>query len=373
MKILYVTTVGQTMGFFTSMIAELIQEGHSVDIACSNIERVPQKYNEMGCKAFPLSCSRNPFNLGNIKAVKEIKELIVSGKYDVVHCHTPIVATLARFACKSFRKKGLKVFYTAHGFHFYKGAPLINWFLYYPIEQLCSRWTDVLITMNKEDFELAKRKMKAKSVKYIPGVGIDTRKFSRTTTDRTEKRKRLGLQNNDIMLLSVGELNPGKNHGVIIKSLAELKNPRLHFFIAGQGSQKIHLEQMATNLRIANQVSLIGYRKDIPELLRAADIFCFPSKREGLPVSLMEAMASGLPCVASKIRGNIDLISDGEGGILCHYNDIKGFAVAIDQLYKNTELREKMGNINKKNIKQMDMKTINRNNKKLYKDTTKIN
>ena len=152
MKILYVTTIGNTMGFFTSIVEELLKAEHTVDVATNlNIGKLPDCYREWGCKIYPISCTRSPFNKGTIAAIKEIRKIVREGDYDIVHCHTPIAAMCTRLACRKLRKNGLKVFYTAHGFHFYKGAPLKNWLLYYPIECLCAHWTDTLITINRED------------------------------------------------------------------------------------------------------------------------------------------------------------------------------------------------------------------------------
>lgn len=179
MRFLYVTTIGSTMSFFISLIEELIKQGHNVDIAANEaIKAVPKRYEEIGCRLYHISCSRSPADIHNIQAVREISNLIKKNKYDIVHCHTPIAGAIAYIACRKFRKDGLRVIYTAHGFHFYNGAPLKNWLLYYPIEKFCSRYTDVLITINHEDYERAKKKMKAKRVEYVPGVGIDVDKFA---------------------------------------------------------------------------------------------------------------------------------------------------------------------------------------------------
>lgn len=310
MKILYVTTVGMTMNFFKALVGELIKEGHAVDIACNEDEyKVDDFYRESGCKIYQIDCSRSPLSKGNLKAVKELKKIVFENHYDIVHCHTPVAGVCARLACKSFRKKGLKVIYTAHGFHFYQGAPLKNWFVYYPIEKYCSRFTDVLITINQEDYALAKKKMKAKKTEYVPGVGIDVDKFRNTVVDRTAKRKELGIPENAFLLLSVGELNANKNHQIVIRALAQLNDSNIHYMIAGKGDLHDELIDLANQLGVAEQVHLLGYRNDVAELYKTADVYCLPSIREGLNVSVMEAMASGLTVICSCIRGNTDLIS----------------------------------------------------------------
>ncbi len=178
------------MRFFKEFIARLIQDGHAVDIATceSETSKVPVCYREWGCVVHQISTSRSPLDRGNLTAIKQIRQIVQQNKYDLVHCHTPVAAACTRIACKPLRKDGLKVFYTAHGFHFYKGAPLKNWLLYYPIEKICAHFTDVLITINQEDYALAKQKLRAKRLEYVPGVGIDVHKFADIQVDRQMKR-----------------------------------------------------------------------------------------------------------------------------------------------------------------------------------------
>lgn len=262
---------------------------------------------------YDIPFERSPLKLKNIAAYRELKKVIAEGGYDIIHCHTPVGALLTRFAARSARKKGTKVFYTAHGFHFYTGAPLLNWLVYYPVERFLARWTDVLITINKEDYTRA-QKFKAGKVVYVPGVGIDVLKFSEPIADeqRHEIRAGMGVPDDAVLLCSVGELNNNKNHSLVIRALALLENENVHYCIAGEGDCRERLTALSQELGMADRVHLLGYRSDMREVYKSSDIFCFPSLREGLPVSLMEAMASGLPCVASRIRGNVDL-AEGSG------------------------------------------------------------
>lgn len=337
MKILYITTVGGTMPFFKNFIKELIDIGHTVDLACNEREMpVADYFKEWGCKVFPLSCERSPFKVGNLHAVKEIKQLVLENDYDIVHCHTPIAAACTRIACRKARKNGTKVIYTAHGFHFYKGAPALNWIIFYPIEWLCARWTDVLITINKEDYELAQRRMKAKKIEYVPGVGIDTERFYETTIDKCNKRRELGIPEDAFLLLSVGELNVNKNHEIVIRALKEIENDQIHYMIAGVGDLEAKLKMVAKECNVDNRVHLLGYRKDVAELYKAADVFVFPSFREGLSVSVMEALASGLPVVCSKIRGNVDLVEEGVTGYYVDPFDKESFIDAINKIHESS-------------------------------------
>jgi len=310
MRLLYITTIGATMGFFKTLIKELLDDGNVVDIATNEISyEVPKCYREWGCKVYGISCSRSPVDKGNLKAILEIKKIVVDGKYDIIHCHTPIASFCARVACKPLRKDGIRVIYTAHGFHFYSGAPIINWLVYFPIEWICSYWTDVLITINKEDYELSLKHMHAKKLEYIPGVGIDIEKFSNIVVDRKAKRVELGIPEEAYLILSVGELNENKNHEVVIKAIAERNDSSIHYAIAGRGELKSYLENLAKDLGIRPQLHLLGFREDVAELYKIADLFVLPSKREGLNVSLMEARASGIECKTSLIRGNIDIMA----------------------------------------------------------------
>lgn len=366
MKILYVTTISLTINsFFKPHIEMLFKEGHHVDLAC-NYNDLPfdNLYTELGCNFYQIDFSRSPLSPDNIKAYGQLKKVIENGNYDIVHCHTPNAAAITRLVCRKLRKTSdLKVFYTAHGFHFYKGAPKLNWMIYYPVEKICSKYTDKLLTINHEDFDLAKSKFKAKEVCYVPGVGIDLSRFENIEIDRTEKRKETGIPNDAFLLLSVGELNENKNHQVVIKALAKLNNPNIHYAIAGVGDKKDHLLNLASELGISEQLHLLGYRKDIPELFAATDVFCFPSFREGLSASLMEAMACGLPAVCSRIRGNSDLI-DKNGGVLFAPDSVDDCHKAIQNIIKSDIKR--MGDTNKERIINYSVEKIVMKMKSIY-------
>ena len=251
---------------------------------------------------------RNPFNPKNLRAFKMLKKVINEGHYDIIHCHTPVGAMMTRLASGKARKKGSKVIYTAHGFHFYKGAPLLNWILYYPVERLLARKTDVLITITHEDYSRA-RSFKMKRLEYVPGVGIDFAKYRKLIDNSKEALKEeLGIPSGAKVLLSVGELNKNKNHRMVIKALPSLANT--YYVICGQGPLYQKHRELAKDIGVDDRVKLVGYRKDVCKFYNMADVFVFPSFREGLPVSLMEAMSTGLVCVSSYNRGSDDLLRD---------------------------------------------------------------
>lgn len=300
---------------------------------------------------------RNPLKPGNVKAYKMLREIIEKEQFDLIYCHTPVGAMLARLAGISARKKGTKVIYMAHGFHFYNGAPLLNWMIYYPVEKFLSRFTDGLITINQEDYRRAQKFYAGKTI-LIPGVGIDLDKFQKKEPTRQEIRNKLGIPDGKIILMSVGELTKRKNHMVVVEALAWLKEYDILYVICGDGPLKAQLRAKAEELGVRDRLKLLGFRKDIAELHKAADIFVFPSLQEGLPVAVMEAMASGLPIVASKIRGNEDLISNNQGGYLINPKDSEQIAKAIEKMIQNPEKREKMEKRNLEIITKYGQETV---------------
>ncbi len=365
MKILYITTIGGTMNFFKTFIKGLVEDGHTVDMACNDsVSKPADMYSEIGCKIYSISTSRSPFSKGNITAIKQIRNLVEKNGYDIVHCHTPLAAMATRLACIKARKKGLRVIYTAHGFHFYKGAPIKNWMIYYTIEKICSLWTDVLVTINKEDYHFSSKHMHAKRVEYVPGVGIDVDRFRKADVVKSEKRHELGIDDSATVVLSVGELNENKNHETVIRAISKLKNEDIVYLICGKGAKGNYLRSLAQELGV--NLVLAGFRKDIPEILKCSDIFAFPSKREGLPVSLMETMASGLPAVCSRIRGITDLVDDGINGFLCDPLDAEAFAEKIKQLAEDINLRKKMAEINETKILGFGFDKVDEKIRRIY-------
>ncbi|WHY33856.1 glycosyltransferase family 4 protein [Cytobacillus firmus] len=364
MKILYVTTVSDTMGFFIPHIKMLLEEGHSVDMACNIGKPIPRELLNMGCKAYNIEFQRSPFKAKNLKAYKKLKRLLQENDYDVVHTHTPVASVFTRFACKSIKK--IKVIYTAHGFHFYKGAPIENWLIYFPVEKWLSRYTDVLITINNEDYTRATKLFNAGKVEYIPGVGIDTKKIVEVVNNEVAKRNELGIPKDAFIILSIGELNKNKNHETVIKTLAQLNNNKIYYLICGQGPLKSYLCNLIKRLGLEDQIKLLGFRQDIAEICMLSDLFVFPSYREGLSVALMEAMSCGLPVVCSNIRGNTDLIENKKGGYLVEPTDINGFAKSIGQIIQRNDLRKSFGFYNKETIEFYDMKNVLNQLRKIY-------
>ena len=382
MKALMLASVASMIDQFNKKNIELLQNmGYEVEVACnfelgntSSKERVKAFQKELAAQNVPyiqVPIPRKLSALGDIlTSYRMIKQLVEQEHYDLVHCHSPIGGVLARLACRKVRKSGTKVIYTAHGFHFYKGAPFMNWLLFYPIEKLCARYTDVLITINQEDYALAKKKIRAKAVQYVPGVGIDSERSSVSKKDAARQRQLLREQvhcgDQDILVLSVGELSHRKNHQVILRAMGECPDKTMHYAICGQGANEQKLYQLAEELGIQNRVHLLGFQTNIQEWLTAADIFAFPSLQEGLPVALMEAMAMGLPIVCSRIRGNVDLITEGKGGYLGAPGDVVFFKEALERLAEDEDLRHKLGAYNRQAVKAFDYREVQNVMKTVY-------
>ncbi len=367
-KVLFVATVVQKHinVFHLPFLKMFREEGYRTYVAASN-DTDAKNVSIPYCDEYTeIAFRRNPLHPGNFSAYRKLKKLIQSHDFDVIHCHTPVGGLLGRLAARKSRKAGTKVFYTAHGFHFYKGAPLKNWFFYYPVEKFCSYFTDVLITINHEDYDFAKKKMKAKHTEYVPGVGIDLNKFCNVQVDKNTKRREIGVPQEAFLLLSVGELNENKNHRIIVKAMAKLNDPNLHYAIAGIGSESAPLLALANELGISDRVHLLGYRKDVAELNHAADLFCFPSIREGLGLAAIEAMACGVPVVAAKNRGTCEFVVTDKNGYLCEYCDAEAFAASILKVMGDYALRERLGDQAALSAEKFDVKNVVNIMKEIY-------
>ena len=368
-KVLFVATVVKLhiMVFHIPYLEWFKKNGYEVHVAARNDYDNKDECIIPFCDRFhDLPFERSPIRKNNLQVYKDLKNIIDTEQYEIIHFHTPMGGAIGRLAARSARKKGTKVIYTAHGFHFFKGAPLVNWLAYYPAERWLAKYTDVLITINTEDYEIAK-KFKVNRIEYVPGVGIDTDKFKNIEVNRTEKRESLGVSEDDFMIISVGELNKNKNHQVIIRAIAKLRNEKIKYVLCGQGPLETELRELAKELDVENQVKFLGFRKDVPDLMKVAVLFAFPSYREGLSLSLMEAMASGLPVVCSEIRGNTDLIEDGKGGYLVEPSDVEGFAKYIKELIEDSRLKSEFGDFNHKKIENYSIENVMKEVENIYK------
>lgn len=337
-RVLFVATVDEHIRHFHLPFLKWFHDrGYEVHVAANGTEQLCYcdiKHN--------LNFQRTPFSSDNWSASRQLKHLLKQYKFELIHFHTPVASVFGRYASRQTRKDGTSVLYTAHGFHFFKGAPLKNWLFFYPAERFMARYTDGLLVINQEDYQRAVKFPAAKSVHLVHGIGVDLGRFSQGL-NRTAAREQLSIPADAVVILSVGELSARKNHRLMLKALSKIDTSNMVCLIAGQGSEQQHLVDLSVELGIADNVRLLGYTTDTTTLYAASDIFCFPSLQEGLPVALMEAMACGLPCVASKIRGNSDLISEGQNGILFTPHDEDGCVRGLKTLASDDGLRQQMG------------------------------
>lgn len=375
-NVLVVASVASMIYQFIVPDIKLFQElGYHVDVACNYLEgsscskecvaELEKNLKVLGVGCFQVDFARNVARIDrNMKAYHQLDLLAKKKKYDFVHCHTPIGGALGRIVFQKYRKTGTKVVYTAHGFHFFKGSPLRNWILYYPVEKFLSRWTDCLITINKEDYGRAKKRFHAKRTEYVPGVGIDLEKFSVPDLIldkdnvqipylvwKEKKRKELGIGVDDFVIVSVGELNANKNHRIVIEAIAQMKNKKVKYLVCGQGNLKNELTKLIKKHRLEQQVFLLGFCNDVRNVLWIGNLFAFPSKREGLPVALMEAMACGIPCLVSDIRGNRDLFGKEDVKYLLPTNQPQKWANSIE--YCIAHSKDEMETAKKKQKKML--------------------
>jgi glycosyltransferase involved in cell wall biosynthesis len=362
-KILIVSTVSRQFYLFEQGNIEVLKSlGYEIHGA-ANFDDANERLDELDIIRHHFDIQRSPFSLKNIKAFRQLKKIMQSENFCAVHCHSPMGGLLARLVAKS---SGIyPVIYTAHGFHFYRGAPCKNWLIYYNIEKYLSKYTDILVTINKEDYARAKD-FYSKKVVFVPGVGIDLSRFENIKISRKEKRAELGIPDNSVVLLSIGEMNKRKNHETVLKALVQLENKNYVYLVCGRGELESYLMSLADKFGIIDKVKFLGFRNDIPEICIASDIFVFPSYQEGLPVSVMEAMSAGLPIIGSKIRGNTDLIQNGNGGFLHAPEDYISIARSIDKLIDNHELRQEMGNRNREEVKKYDKQVVKERMKEIY-------
>ena len=302
-------------------------------------------FSKNGIVTHPLFIEKSPARIrGNLKAFLQLKALLKRERFEIIHCHNPMGGVLGRLAGSLF-SPGSVILYTAQGVHFYRNAPWKNWLLYYPAEFVLARLTDILITINREDYERGKRfpLRPGGSVWKIPGTGLDMRRFVPKPEVRAGRKKELGFPPDAFLLLSAGELNRNKNHAAVIHAMSLLPEKNVYYGICGRGEGRKKLEALIREKGLQERVKLLGYRKNMEDVLPAADCFLFPSRREGFGMAAAEAMASGLPLITSDCRGIREYMQDGITGIVCGKNRAEEYERAVRRLLYCPREREKMG------------------------------
>ena len=361
------TTDNMIWQFLLPHIRHLQANGNVVEVVCAKTGFwFDELHDKHGLTVHEINFARNPIKPSNFKAYKKLKQLQKERKFDLIYCQQPVGGLMGRLIGKKFK---IPVIYTAHGFHFFKGCSFKSKLVYKTVEKWLSKYTDILITINDEDFEAAK-KMKAKNVAKINGIGMAFNKYESLTETRQQIRNSLNLTDEDFVIVTVAEFIKRKNYNTMLETIKELKNrnENVKFVICGRGQEEENIKSQIKQLGIEENVLLLGFRKDINRILTASDMFMLASFQEGLTLSVIEAMSFGLPCVVSDVRGNRDLIADGKGGFVVETENESMFADKIQSLVKNQEMRKQFADFNKEESKKYTIESVKKQLEEIYKE-----
>lgn len=367
-KILYTATSDIHINtFHLPYIKWLQKEGYEVHLSVENRANIDLSFCD---KVFYVPFKRTPFNFQNIKALKILRKVVKKEAYSLIHCHTPMASVITRLAGLSERKKGCKILYTSHGFHFSNEAPVKNWILYYPVEKLLAKFTDVIITINKEDFLIARDKLKVKEAYQLKSIGVDTGKFdNRNQSTKRELREKNSISDKEFILFYAADFIPRKNHSFLIQAMKLLKDkiPEVKLYLAGTGSLFDEMQKKADDLGVSNHVKFLGWRDDVNEWAALADVGVSASKIEGLGLGLAETMYCKVPIVASNTKGHKELIEHGTNGFIYQQENKKEFVEYINYLYLSNKVREKFGEACKEKVKDFSIEHSLNKMKRIYK------
>ena len=371
-KILFVASIQDHINaFHLPFIKELQENGYEVHVACKLNRDYYKKIEKIddGIVWKNVDFTRNPISKSNLKTFKQLINYMRKYNFEFIHTHTPTASFISRYAAK---KTNTKSIYTAHGFHFYKGAPLLNWILYCSIERVAAKWSNAIITMNEEDYTFAKRKLESEmtSVYKVNGVGLDINKYNISDYKDIKFKEYIGLNKDDFIITVVAELIPRKNHKQILQSIKPIckRYKDIKLLIVGDGALYEEIESYIEENYLTKNVLMLGNRNDVPKLLNISDVVGLFSYQEGLPRNIMEAMAAKKPIICTKIRGNIDLVEHNRNGIVVETNDIEATIAAIEKLYVDEQNRVKMGEESFELIKRYCIENVLVQMRNIYKE-----
>ena len=365
-KVLFCATVdSHILHFHIPYLKMFKEQGYEVHVATNGNEKIPF------CDVkHVVPFERSPLKTNNLKAIKQLKKIIEQEKFNIIHCHTPMGSVVTRLAAKKARKKlNTKVIYTAHGFHFFKGAPILNWFIYYTIEKMLAKYTDVLITINSEDYNRAIKKFKCKNIKLIHGVGINNNKFDfeMSEQDKILLRKEIGVNENDFVIIYAAELIKRKNQTMVINAIKKLveKYDNIKLILPGKDTINGEYQKLVKELSLEENIKFLGYRNDIPQLMKISDLSVSAARFEGIPVNVLEALYIKLPLVVTNCRGNRDLVHDGENGYVVEIDNVDEMAEKIEKIYNKQNEQFRI------DIKKYEIDEVMKEMKKMYNEVEK--
>ncbi|QMT16761.1 glycosyltransferase family 4 protein [Planococcus maritimus] len=368
-KVLFAATVdNHIIQFHLPFLKWFKEMGYEVHVASKGLSQIPYadyKHN--------VSFERSPFKKKNIKAHRELKNIIKKNNFNVIHCHTPTASVLTRINAFKTRKYGTKVLYTAHGFHFYKGAPLKNWFLYFPIEFFMANFTDAIITINKEDYNFSKKYFSSKKTKsfLIPGVGVDENTYTKKKFEKVVyTREEIALKSTDFILIYAAELNKNKNQLFLIKAMKKIADiyPEVKLLLAGTGDMEDEYIAQVKRLNLERSVKFLGFRDDLKDIIPICDVGVSSSKREGLALNVIEYAMCGLPLLVSRNRGHLEIVRNNQNGFLFDYNDEEEFMKKIVEIYENKKMRNNFSKEAASSVKKFGLENALNEMKKIYKE-----
>ena len=312
------------------------QQGYETHVASLGKEKIP-----FCDRQFQVDFVRSPYSFGHRKSYKQLKSIISNANYTIIHCHTPMASIITRLSATSTRKSGTKILYTAHGFHFFKGASLFNWMFFYPIEKRLSAWCDGLITINNEDFEIIRKNGSQKTQYFlIPGIGVEQKRFKPVDERCKQKlREKNGFVAKDLLLVYAAEFIDRKNHLFLIRVAEKIKltHPNVKFLFAGRGELHGEMIRLVDSNQLNDSIKFLGFRTDIDEVFQMSDIGISASKQEGLGLNLIEEMMCEKPVVATDDRGHREIVFQGENGYLFKQNSIQDFIDKIELVLQSSE------------------------------------
>ena len=372
-KVLIITAISGFLPQFEKNNVKLLHEAECEIHYASNFKNPIYTFNEedlkaQGIRLHQIDVAKSPFKFGtNLRAVRQLLRIIRENDIEIIHCHNPMGGVAGRVAAGLSKRKPY-VIYTAHGFHFYHGAPKKNWLLFYPVEWLLARMTDILVTINREDYERAKRLplKEGGAVFQIHSVGVDKERFLPRKEINEAKRRELHVPADAFHIVTAAELNKNKNQKVIIEAINTLPREDIYYSICGKGQEETFLRKLVKEKGLENRIRFLGFRTDIQEILQTADCFAFPSYREGLGVAAVEALLCNVVLVASDNRGTREYAVKGKNAFVCKADSIPEFAQAIGTLYKDKELREKMSQSGRTSAMEFTVGEVEKTMKKVY-------
>lgn len=357
-KVLFVAHMDSHIANFHLPYLKWFQDqGYETHVASNSLESTREiKYCDF---KHQIDFKRSPFSFKNIKLYKSFKKIVKEHDFELVHAHTPMGGLFTRLA---FKREKTAVFYTAHGFHFLKGGPKSSWIMFYPIEKYLSKYTDELLTINREDYDLATKKFSKKvHMSLVNGVGVNLEDYQTTSKDSQKSLKQeLNINENDFIMTYVGEHTKGKNQVYLINAMSDIVKvkPYVKLILVGYGKELDNHKKVIKELNLEENILVLGFRDDINNLLSITDLVVSSSLREGLAKAILEALVAGKPLLVSSVRGNKDLVEESVNGLTFDPKDLNDFINKFNYLEENREVLIKYSSESLRKSKDFDLNKV---------------